>query len=117
MTREEAIEILENTTFIAPLMVDVDTALDMAVSALSENDDVKEPKNGERFSCPNCGFKADWYIPDSAENKGEWIYLDECSNSGYYCSNCHKKLVKDGWSDTVKKIKFCPNCGADMRGE
>lgn len=49
--------------------------------------------------------------------KGEWIYLDECANSGYYCSICHKKLVKDGWSDTVKKIKFCPNCGADMRGE
>lgn len=53
----------------------------------------------------------------SVENKGEWIYLDECANSGYYCSICHKKLVKDGWSDTVKKIKFCPNCGADMRGE
>ncbi len=50
-----------------------------------------------------------------SENKGEWIYLDECANSGYYCSICHKKLVKDGWSDTVKKIKFCPNCGADMR--
>ena len=50
-----------------------------------------------------------------SENKGEWIYLDECANSGYYCSICHKKLVKDGWSDTVKKIKFCPNCGVDMR--
>ena len=50
-----------------------------------------------------------------SENKGEWIYLDECANSGYYCSICHKKLVKNGWSDTVKKIKFCPNCGADMR--
>lgn len=48
---------------------------------------------------------------------GEWIMLDECSNSGYYCSNCHKKVVKEGWSETVKKIKFCPNCGADMRGE
>ncbi len=54
---------------------------------------------------------------ESREKKGEWIHLEECSNSGYYCSNCHKKLVKDGWSDTVKKIKFCPNCGADMRGE
>ena len=43
-----------------------------------------------------------------------WILLDECANSGYYCSNCQKKVVKEGWSDTVKKIKFCPNCGAKM---
>jgi len=39
MTKEEAKEILENTTFIAPVMADVDTALDMAISALSENFD------------------------------------------------------------------------------
>ena len=48
---------------------------------------------------------------------GEWILLDECANSGYYCSRCQKKLVKEGWSDTVKKIKFCPNCGAKMESE
>lgn len=44
--------------------------------------------------------------------KGEWVLLDECSNSGYYCSNCHKKVVKEGWSDTVKMIKYCPRCGS-----
>lgn len=46
--------------------------------------------------------------------KGHWILLDECANSGYYCSECHKKVVKEGWSNTVKKIKYCPNCGAEM---
>ena len=45
---------------------------------------------------------------------GQWVLLDECSNSGYYCSECHKKLVKEGYSDTVKKIKYCPNCGRRM---
>lgn len=45
---------------------------------------------------------------------GEWNLLDECANSGYYCSICQKKLVKEGWSKTVKKIKYCPNCGARM---
>lgn len=45
---------------------------------------------------------------------GHWILLSECSNNGYYCSCCRKKLVKEGWSDTVKKIKYCPNCGAKM---
>ena len=34
MTREEAIEILEETGFIAHSMTDVDTALDMAIEAL-----------------------------------------------------------------------------------
>lgn len=48
---------------------------------------------------------------------GQWVLLDECSNSGYYCSECHKKLVKEGWSGTVKKIKFCPNCGAKLESE
>ena len=50
----------------------------------------------------------------STEKTGHWILLDECSNSGYYCSECHKKVVKEGWSNTVKKIKFCPNCGCRM---
>ena len=45
---------------------------------------------------------------------GHFILLDECANSGYYCSKCHKKVVKEGWSNTVKKIKYCPNCGIKM---
>jgi DNA-directed RNA polymerase subunit RPC12/RpoP len=52
-----------------------------------------------------------------AEKVGHWIKIDDCSNSGYYCSECHKRVVKEGWSDTVKKIKYCPNCGAKMGGE
>ena len=54
-------------------------------------------------------------LPSEKPRGEEWIFLDECSNSGYYCSKCRKKLVKEGWSNTVKKINFCPNCGADMR--
>lgn len=49
--------------------------------------------------------------------RGEWIlteYTYGCKK--YRCSNC----VDDDWWD--KKFaygdeKFCPNCGADMRGE
>ena len=52
-----------------------------------------------------------------AEKVGHWIKIDDCSNSGYYCSECHKRVVKEGWSDTVKIIKYCPNCGAKMGGE
>lgn len=56
-------------------------------------------------------------LPSVTQKSGKWILLDECANSGYYCSNCQKKLVKEGWSQTVKKIKYCPNCGAKMESE
>lgn len=49
-----------------------------------------------------------------AEKVGHWIKIDDCSNSGYYCSECRKRVVKEGWSDTVKIIKYCPNCGSRM---
>ena len=34
---------------------------------------------------------------------GHWNTIDECSNAGTYCSCCHKRVVKEGWSKTVKK--------------
>lgn len=49
----------------------------------------------------------------SVENKGEWIFDDECHEHGH-CSKCGygKVDLVDG-----KIHNFCPNCGADMRGE
>ena len=50
--------------------------------------------------------------------KGKWIILDDCSNEGVYCSECHKKVFKIDYSNTVKiRSNYCPNCGADMREE
>ena len=49
-------------------------------------------------------------------NTAYLFLLDKCANGGYYCSKCHKKVVKEGWSGTVKKIKFCPNCGRKILG-
>ena len=49
------------------------------------------------------------------EKVGHWIKIDDCSNSGYYCSECRKRVIKEGWSDTVKIIKYCPNCGVKMQ--
>lgn len=74
--------------------------------------------------CKSCGclliekIKENYVLLKVEERKkGHWILLDECANSGYYCSECHKKVVKEGWSNTVKKIKYCPNCGSTMDGE
>ena len=55
--------------------------------------------------------------PESLRQKGEWFVLDECSNAGVYCSVCHKKVFKECYANVKEKSNFCPNCGADMRGD
>ena len=45
---------------------------------------------------------------------GKWHLLDECANEGWYCDQCHKKVFRADFSNTMKKYKFCPNCGAKM---
>lgn len=135
MTREEAIEILENTTFIAPSMVDVDTALDMAISALSTEGDLISRQAVEEIIKAEMPERGMWEIEgdkeketvcevcvdlmqklsdlSSAENKGEWIYKDPFDTVPY-CSKCDKELNVEFLS-VVPKI--CPNCGAKMKGE
>lgn len=51
---------------------------------------------------------------DVRENvKGRWIEKHYAIN----CSVCKKCLWSSPYIDLVKKFNFCPNCGADMRGE
>lgn len=49
---------------------------------------------------------------------GEWISLTECANAGVYCSVCHKKVYKEDYAWSNKRIKmrsnYCPNCGCRM---
>lgn len=45
-------------------------------------------------------------IPYKERPKGEWIV----SGLDYKCSNC-------GMLPYFRQYNFCPNCGADMRGE
>ena len=52
---------------------------------------------------------------------GHWVSLTECANAGVYCSACNKKVYKEdyAWCNRKNKLRsnYCPNCGADMRGE
>ena len=56
----------------------------------------------------------------SVENKGEWIESKERSGH-WYCSVCggiHTDPETGKWREIFDyKYPFCPNCGADMRGE
>ena len=45
---------------------------------------------------------------------GRWFLLDECLNSGVYCSICGKKVYKEDYANQKIKSKYCPNCGSIM---
>ena len=47
---------------------------------------------------------------------GRWILLDECSNEGFYCSRCHKKVYRKDYANQKVKSNYCPNCLAKMDG-
>lgn len=51
--------------------------------------------------------------------KGKWQITDAYPHN-VYCSECHKKFAQTHWAvweDGSLPRNFCPNCGADMRGE
>ena len=49
--------------------------------------------------------------------RGKWIEVpDDAFASTYYCSNCKEMPIVDIYCNYVFS-NFCPNCGADMRGE
>ena len=53
--------------------------------------------------------------------RGKWIYgEDEYGIDGYHCDKCGFFVPWDythKFIDFIKDYHFCPNCGADMRGE
>lgn len=140
MTAEEAKEIMCKVTFYWELgeqtltQNQINEALDMAIKALEqqpcedcisreavhemlENIPINESDKWFNWLQKACLRLAELPSVQPTRPTGRWILLDECSNSGYYCSECHKKVIKEGWSNTVKKIKYCPNCGAKMEVE
>lgn len=57
---------------------------------------------------------------DARENtKAKWQWLSSTYDRTpcemlFYCSNCHCQVITHNLNPWEK---FCPNCGADMRGE
>ena len=53
--------------------------------------------------------------------RGKWTYgEDEYGIDGYHCDKCGFFVPWDythKFIDFIKDYHFCPNCGADMRGE
>lgn len=77
-----------------------------------------EDGNERGYDDGNYG-KPDWcpLVVMHEHEHGHWFLLDECANSGVYCSVCHKKVYKEYYANVKPKSKFCPHCGAIMDGE
>ena len=56
--------------------------------------------------CPLCTDTCESFIEVEPVRHGRVFYLDDCSNAGWYCDQCHKKHQQ--------KPKFCSNCGAKL---
>lgn len=62
-------------------------------------------------------FGADWWNTEiEALETGHWVALENCSNAGVYCSECHTKIF-DHYPIKKKLSYFCPHCGTRMEGE
>lgn len=124
MTREEAKKILTHLRNGKSDLMLMD-ALDMAVSVLSEelSEDgtltvhVSDGSKVKRVFVMGENIFGGLYYPDS-DNKGEWVVVADSYHedgtiyeSHWECSKCGSG--RSGWGE----FKFCPDCGADMRGE
>ncbi len=51
------------------------------------------------------------------QKHGEWMCSSDCSEG--ICSVCHYKIYGSPYQGRyfIVPYNFCPNCGADMRGE
>ena len=49
---------------------------------------------------------------------GKWVYKpNEYDDSTYECSQCEEPWTLIDGTPEENNMKFCPNCGADMRGD
>jgi len=75
-------------------------------------------ENGHNESAADARLIQDGIIQlPSAQKKGEWIPQDYNEKTGYITTAVyyHPKCSECGYSGDYG-MNFCPNCGADMRG-
>lgn len=97
MTRDEAIYLLKQIYTGNP---NDKVALHMAIEALEKAAPIP---NGNLINFGDIGSPT---IKPLERKRGKWIYKPM---KGQFCSVCDVQSV---W-----KYNYCPNCGADMRGE
>ena len=46
------------------------------------------------------------------QKAGHWTVLEDCSNSGIYCSECNCKIFDYTHKPMKKLSQYCPHCGS-----
>lgn len=65
------------------------------------------------------GIRGMVYSAQPERKRGKWNVTDAYPHN-VYCSECHKRFAQTHWAvweDGSLPRNFCPNCGADMRGD
>ena len=82
-------------------------AFDMAIKALEQ--EPCEDATLKDIFCTGCEYKEQ----EPKTGHWEWVQYDSNPNIGnWHCSECRETFPVD-----CSKWNYCPNCGADMRGE
>ena len=118
MTREEAIHFatcLKSNWTIN--FADMEEFCDMAIEALKaktdgdlvrRSDAIEAVENNSYGMGSRASVKAIKALPSAEAVQGEWTNVGVLT---VRCSNCKSEFHE------LEAMNFCPNCGADMRGE
>ena len=124
MNKQEAIKYLEQHKYFDTCgqksLEESNKAIDMAIEALSKDEITLEaPQELNEFikDYVRCYMEKVGEELQKSRPHGEWIDREHCQvdEDAYevaICSNCKAEITLEYSYDN-----FCPNCGADMRGE
>ena len=108
ISREQAIDALENDK----------AALSQIISGMSANDAQLDHYLAQRNQVVYDidAIKQLPSIQPAQPKRGKWIKTARWGRV-YYCDQCRNYLDFDGVNAGRGSTNYCPNCGADMRGE
>ena len=109
MTREEAIEVLENRLSQCQYVYDTSQFPDISYPGAKREIDALEIALSALRPVSREQVEKVW--------SGEWMALDECSNEGVYCKRCKKKVYRIEYANEKMRSPFCPACGAAQTDE
>lgn len=54
------------------------------------------------------------YVEEAKDEtkQGSWTVLEDCSNSGIYCTECNCKIFDFTHKPQKKLSQYCPHCGS-----
>lgn len=80
-------------------------------AVLDALNNIEIPRNASWYQYYQQALTAVDKLPPAQPKRGKWIKISPANI--YECSECGKHVM----TNDICAYDFCPNCGADMRGE